>query len=79
MTEAIEFSIRRATSVSSWDGAAPGIEAVTITVGRSRSGKFWIFIARNVMIPSKVSRMNSSSAGIGLRIDQVDRFMATNA
>ena len=42
---AIEFSILRATSVSSCDGDAPGSDAVTVTVGRSMSGKFWIFIA----------------------------------
>ena len=37
---AIEFSILRATSVSSCDGEAPGKLAVTVTVGKSRSGKF---------------------------------------
>src|SRR5690606_33195749 len=73
---AIEFSILRATSVSSCAGAAPGSAAVTMTVGRSMSGKFWIFIARKLISPSSVSRMKSSSDGIGLRIDQVDRFIA---
>src|SRR5690554_3178986 len=72
---AIEFSILRATSVSSCAGAAPGSDAVTITVGRSMSGKFWIFIALKLISPSIVRRMNSSNAGIGLRIDQVERFI----
>jgi hypothetical protein len=65
----------RATSVSSCAGAAPGSAADTITVGRSMSGKFWIFIALKLISPSSVRRMKSSSAGIGLRIDQVERFM----
>ena len=38
------FSILRATSVSSCAGLAPGRLAVTLTVGRSMSGKFWIFM-----------------------------------
>ena len=46
---AIEFSILRATSVSSCAGDAPGSDAVTVTVGRSMSGKFWIFIARKLI------------------------------
>src|ERR1044071_9235444 len=67
---AIEFSILRATSVSSCAGEAPGSEAVTVTVGRSMSGKFWIFIALKASSPASVSMMNSRTDGIGLRIDQ---------
>src|SRR5688572_21786311 len=71
----MEFSILRATSVSSCDGEAPGSDAVTVTVGRSMSGKFWIFIARKAITPASVSRMKSRIAGIGLRIDQDETFI----
>ena len=64
---AIEFSILRATSVSSCAGAAPGSAAVTVTVGRSMSGKFCTFIALKDSMPAKVSSTNSITAGIGLR------------
>ena len=46
-----------------------------MTVGRSMSGKFWIFIARKLIRPTSVSMMNSSTAGIGLRIDQAETFI----
>ena len=72
---ATEFSILRATSVSSCAGDAPGSEAVTVTVGRSMSGKFWIFIARKPSTPASVSMTNSRMAGVGLRIDQAETFM----
>ena len=67
---AIWFSILRATSVSSCDGDAPGSDAVTVTVGRSMSGKFWIFIARKLIAPTAVSMMKSRTPGIGFLIDQ---------
>ena len=67
---AIWFSILRATSVSSCDGDAPGSDAVTVTVGRSMSGKFWIFIARKLIAPMAVSMMKSSTPGMGFLIDQ---------
>src|SRR5436190_2552298 len=73
---AIEFSILRATSVSSCAGDAPGSAAVTVTVGRSMSGKFWIFIARKLIRPTSVSMMNSSIPGIGFRIDQAETLIA---
>ena len=72
---AIEFSILRATSVSICAGDAPGSEAVTVIVGRSMSGKFWIFIARKPSRPTSVSMMNSRIAGVGLRIDQAETFI----
>src|SRR6478609_1263837 len=72
---AIEFSILRATTVSRWPGDAPGSAADTMTVGRSMSGKFWIFIARKLSKPPSVSKMNSNTAGIGLRIDQDDTLI----
>src|SRR5439155_17352770 len=72
---AIWFSILRATSVSSCDGEAPGSDAVTVTVGRSMSGKFWIFIARKLISPTAVSMMKSSIPGIGLRIDQEETLI----
>jgi hypothetical protein len=72
---AIEFSILRATSVSSCAGAAPGSDAVTITVGRSMSGKFCTFMALKDSRPPKVSSTNSITAGIGLRIDQDETFI----
>src|SRR5439155_21296439 len=68
------FSIRRATSVSSCEGEAPGSDAVTITVGRSMSGKFWIFIVLKLITPVSVSMMKSSTAGIGLRMHQAETF-----
>ena len=76
---AMEFSSLRATSVSSCAGEAPGSEAVTITIGRSMSGKFWIFIARNDISPASVSMTNSRMAGVGLRIDQDETLMAMRA
>src|SRR5687768_4399368 len=69
-TEASEFSILRATSVSICAGEAPGSEAVTVTIGRSMSGKFWIFIAWKPSRPARVSMMKSRMDGVGLRIDQ---------
>src|SRR5215217_7075153 len=73
---AIEFSILRATSVSSWAGEAPGSVAVVMIVGRSMSGKFWIFIDRKLIRPRIVSMMNSSTAGTGFWIDQRETLMA---
>src|SRR5919112_5329980 len=73
---AIEFSILRATSVSSWAGDAPGNDAVVMIVGRSMSGKFWIFIARKLIRPRIVSMMKSSTAGTGFWIDQRETLMA---
>ena len=73
---AIEFSSLRATSVSSCAGAAPGRLAVTVTIGRSMSGKFWIFIRWKPSRPARVSMMNSSTAGIGFRMHQAETFMA---
>src|SRR6218665_2443221 len=72
---ASEFSILRATSVSSWAGDAPGSEATTVTVGSSMSGKFWIFIALKLTRPTSVSMMNSSTPGMGLRMDQEETFI----
>src|SRR5688572_19410465 len=74
-TVAMEFSILRATSVSSCEGEAPGSVADTVTVGRSMSGKFWIFIALKAIRPASVSRMKSRIAGMGFRIDQAETFM----
>ena len=72
---ATAFSSLRATSVSSWAGAAPGSVATTVMVGRSRSGKFCTFMALKLSTPAKVSMTNSISAGIGLRMDQADTFI----
>src|SRR5262245_31515064 len=72
---ATEFSILRATSVSSCAGDAPGRAAVTVTVGRSMSGKFWIFIALKAINPRIESRMKSRTAGIGFLIDQAETLM----
>jgi hypothetical protein len=72
----MEFSSLRATSVSSCAGAAPGSEAVTVTVGRSMSGKFCTFIALKDSMPAKVSSTNSMTAGIGFLIDQEETFMS---
>src|SRR5882762_8820368 len=73
---ATEFSIFRATSVSSCAGEAPGNDADTITVGRSMSGKFWIFIDLKLIRPTSVSMMNKSIDGIGLRMHQAETFIA---
>jgi hypothetical protein len=40
------------------------------------SGKFCTFIARKPISPASVSSTNSMTAGIGLRIDQAETFMA---
>ena len=72
---ATEFSILRATSVSSSAGDAPGSAVVTVTVGRSMSGNCWIFIARKLITPTSVSMMNSSIDGIGLRMHQAETFI----
>ena len=64
------FSSLRATSVSNWVGAAPGKLALTVMVGRSRSGKLWTFIEPKAMNPATVSNTNSMTEGIGFRIDQ---------
>src|SRR5688500_15189935 len=69
-TEAIAFSILRATSVSSCAGASRGSDAVTVTVGRSMSGKFCTFMPLKARTPPKVSSTNTITAGMGLRIDQ---------
>ena len=70
------FSILRATSASIWSGEAPGIVAVTVTIGRSMSGNIWIFIALKAITPKNVSITKASTAGIGLRIDQDETLMA---
>ena len=56
-------------------GAAPGKEAVTLTVGRSMSGKFCTFIALKDSMPAKVSSTNSITAGMGFLIDQEETFI----
>src|SRR4051794_2429155 len=76
---AMEFSILRATSVSSCAGAAPGSDAVTLTVGRSMSGKFCTFMALKDRKPANVSSTNSITAGIGLRIDQDETFITARS
>ena len=43
---ATEFSSLRATSVSSWAGAAPASEALMVTIGSSMSGKSCTTLAR---------------------------------
>ena len=68
------FSSLRATCDSSCAGEAPGRLAVTVTVGRSMSGKFWIFIQRKPSRPARVSMMKSRMAGIGLRMDAEETF-----
>src|SRR5438105_14070398 len=72
---ATEFSILRATSVSSWPGDAPGSDAVTMTVGRSMSGNCWIFMPRKLITPASVSMMKSSTDGIGLRMHQAETLI----
>src|SRR5512139_248598 len=73
---AIESSSLRATSVSICAGLAPGSAAVTVIMGRSMSGNCWIFMPRKPIAPTSVSSTNSSTAGIGLRIDQAETFIA---
>src|SRR3569832_1069403 len=73
-TVAIAFSSLRATSVSSCAGAAPGSAALTRTLGKSMSGKFCTFLARNASKPANVRSTKNNTAGIGLRIDQDETF-----
>ena len=75
VTVASWFSILRATSLSSCSGSAPSKVAVTTTVGRSISGKFWMPNALKPLRPKKVSSANSNSDGTGLRMDQAEIFM----
>ena len=65
----------RATSVSSCAGDAQGSDAVTMIVGRSMFGTFWIFIDRKLIRPRIVSMMNSSTDGTGFWIDQRETLM----
>jgi len=74
---AMAFSRRCAMSLSSCSGAAPGKRAVTITTGRSMSGKFCTFMERNDISPASVSSTNSIAAGTGLRMLQAETFMIT--
>ena len=73
-TAATAVSTLRATSVSICAGAAPGIASVTVTSGNSTSGMFCTFIARKPSSPAIVSSTNSSTDGIGWRIDQAETF-----
>ena len=52
-----------------------GGAAVTITTGRSMSGKFCTFICLKENSPASVSSTKIMAAGIGLRIDQEETFM----
>src|SRR5450830_385306 len=73
---ATESSILRATSVSSWAGAAPSRVAVTVTMGSSMSGKSCTLLALKASRPARLSRMNSMIAGTGFLIDRAEKFMA---
>jgi hypothetical protein len=66
----------RATSVSICPGAAPGKAAEMMMVGKSRSGKFCTFMLLKANIPAKLSKMNSTTDGTGLRMDHAETFMA---
>ena len=72
---AMAFSSLRATSVSSCAGAAPGKEALTVIVGRSRSGKFCTFMALKDSKPANVSITNSINDATGFLMDQAETFM----
>ena len=69
VTVAMVSSTLRATCVSSWAGAAPGWAMVTTTTGKSMSGKSCTMVLLNAISPATVSRMKSSTAGIGLRME----------
>ena len=73
---AIAFSNLRATSVSSCAGAAPGKEALTATVGSSRSGNCCTFMDLKAKMPANVSITKSMTAGIGFFIDHAETFIA---
>ena len=75
-TDTTAFSILRATSVSICPGDAPGKVAVTMMVGKSRSGKFCTFMLLKASMPAKLSKTNSTTEGTGLRMDQAETFMA---
>ena len=49
----------------------------TVTVGKSRSGKFWIFMATKLTTPPKVNNTKSIMAGMGFWIDQEETFMVS--
>ena len=52
-----------------------GSVALTVIVGKSRSGKFCTFIDCHDKMPAKVSRTKIISDGIGFFIDQAETFM----
>ena len=65
-------SILSVTWFSSSLGAAPGWLTETITTGKSMSGLSLTCIRAKLTMPATVSIANSTSAGIGLRIDQAE-------
>src|SRR3546814_19266827 len=54
---------------------SPGVVRLTSTVGMSTSGRFWTRSRLNPQMPASDRRMNSRIDGIGLRIDQVAKFI----
>ena len=74
VTVATESSILRATSVSSWAGAAPGWVTVTVTIGSWMSGKSCTSVMRKASSPASVSSANSRIAGTGLRMEKAEKF-----
>ncbi len=67
-------STRLVIWVSSSLGATPGSVTVTETSGMSMLGKRVIGSFEKLIKPSTISTRNSRIGGIGLRIDQAEKF-----
>src|SRR3546814_16711335 len=65
-------STRWVICVSISDGAAPGCEIATQTIGKSMSGWLLTSIRMKLTTPASVSATNRTIDGTGLRIDQAE-------
>src|SRR3546814_1492110 len=67
--------IRRPPRSTRTDTLFPYTTLFRSTVGMSTSGRFWTRSWLNPQMPASDRRMNSRIDGIGLRIDQVAKFI----
>ena len=72
--EAIASSTFLVTWLRSSEGAAPDWVTVTATTGTSMFGNRVTGMPRNATMPSAISTTNSTSAGMGWRIDQAEKL-----
>jgi hypothetical protein len=69
-------STLRVISDSICVGATPGYVTVTITAGKSMSGRSWTPSFGKLNRPAIVRPTNITMTGTGLRMDQVTKFMS---